>query len=141
MPLCHRYCHQLEPGIPRDPCVPSLGLPLVPVSRLLSAIPSAPAQVSLAGNQSKLVGHTWHSQFPNFQFLSCSVETMCFKALCIWCVTLMVTLGCITCCQLRQTCLQGLDAQMGTVSLKEGALFPLQSDCHHPDKGEVGLKC
>ncbi|KAF2975212.1 hypothetical protein EK904_003220 [Melospiza melodia maxima] len=43
------------------PCVPSLGVPLIPVPRLLSAIPSAPAQVSLAESQIKRVGHTWHS--------------------------------------------------------------------------------
>lgn len=37
------------------PRVPSLGLPLIPVPRLLFAIPSASAQVSLAESQSWLL--------------------------------------------------------------------------------------
>lgn len=84
-------------------CVPSLELPLVPVPRLLFAIPSAPAQVSLAESQSKLVSHSWHNQFPNVQFLSCRMEAMCLRVLRVWCVTLLTRLGSIARCQLRQT--------------------------------------
>lgn len=84
-------------------CVPSLELPLFPVPRLLFAIPSAPAQVSLAESQSKLVSHAWHNQFPHLQFLSCRMEATCLKVLRGWCVTLLIRLGSITRCQLRQT--------------------------------------
>lgn len=101
MPLSHGYCHQLEPGNPRDPSC-SLSW-IVPVPRLLFAIPSAPAQVSLAESQSKLVGHTWHKAFPKFlvselQYVSfiCSMEAAvwkCFKALRVWCVTLLAQTG------------------------------------------------
>lgn len=128
---------------PWNPHLPSPGLPPVPVPKLLFAIPSPPAWVSPAESQSRLLSHARYNKFPKSSSSAVGMKPSPLKYCTFRRMTPLIVPGSIKCFQLRRVwCYEDLRyREMGTGSLKKGALFSAQSDRYLLDEGKVDLKC